>query len=301
MTDVRQFTSAESATSAACAEYFLRSALHATRFLWRHEQVMGAVARRQITTAQVEHALADATERSAVVQEVATAISAFTTSLMQRSLLPRMPSTAKDDEAATEAAAVLEQHDADASKMVEQLAALAGPTVTTGARRRALTRLTLSDANQQLAETARAWFTLLDALSGASVRAMNPALLDVLRTAQPIGYDREVIELAAPLATHASAHLMVENTLARSASLSCTCRDIRRADGIGPAFTPAMTVSPAHQRLDAGTVGDVELTLWLDDAQFDPHATYVGALSVVSDGGTTVDIPLRITTAPAHS
>jgi hypothetical protein len=142
---------------------------------------------------------------------------------------------------------------------------------------------------------------MLEAVSSATLRTMNPALLAVLRSTQPIGYDREVIELAGPIATHATTQLDIENTLERPASLRCSCHEVRRADGIGPAFTPAMTVTPAHQLLDARAEGGIAISIWLDDSQFDAQAMYVGSLSVESDGGTTLRIPLRITTVPAHA
>jgi hypothetical protein len=279
----------------------MRSALDTSQFAQRHQQVVGAVARCQITPQQVEDALAETADWSAVSRDVAAAISTFAQSLAQHALLPHEYASEVSDESVATVRPISERHHADAESLAALFSKLAQPDVTTGARRRALTRLNLSDANHTLGSTATAWFSMLESVSSATLRTMNPALLAVLRSTQPTGYDRNVIELAGPIASHATTQLEIENTLERSASLRCTCHEIRRADGIGPAFTPAITVTPAHQMLDAGAEGGVAISLWLDGAQFDAHATYVGAFSVESDGGTTLKIPLRVTTAPARA
>ncbi len=277
----------------------MRTALDATQFTQRHQQLVGAVGRRQITPQQVEHALAETADWSAAAHEVAAAISTFAQSLTQHALLPHEYAADTSDEFVVNARPISDRHYADAEELAALFVRLAQPDVTSGARRRALTRLNVSNANHTLGATATAWFAMLESVSSATLRTMNPALLAALRSTQPIGYDREVIELAGPIATHATTQLDIENTLERPASLRCSCHEVRRADGIGPAFTPAMTVTPAQQLLVARAEGGIAISIWLDGEQFDAPAQYVGAFSVESDGGTTLRIPLRITTAPA--
>lgn len=296
MSDARQFAPAETATSVACAQYLMRSALDATQFVHRHQQVVGAVARGQISPQQVDDALTTA-DWGEVEQDVFAAISAFAQALAQQALLPHEYAAPTSDEVVTNAPSAADRPHAEVEPLSSLLATLAHPDVTTGARRRALTRLNQSAANHTLGSAATAWFAMLESVSSATLRAMNPALLTILRSAQPIGYDREVVELAGPIKTRVTTELDIENTLDRAASLRCTCQAVRRADGVGPAFTPSMTVTPTQQVLGARAEGAVALSLWLDDAHFDAHSMYVGALSVESDGGTRLTIPLRITTA----
>jgi hypothetical protein len=301
MSDTRQFALAEAATSAAWARYAMRSVLDATQFAQRYDQVIGAVARRQVTPQQVEQALAESANWTAVAHEVANAIAAFADSLSQCALLPHEHAVSVSDERDSKVQETSDRHRADADTLTALLSSLAQADVTAGARRRALTRLHVADANHTLGAAATAWFTMLDAVSGATVRAMSPALLTVLRAAQPIGYHGQVIELHGPITSNATTVLEIENTLERPALLRCTCHDVRRADGIGPAFRPAMTVTPAEQVLDAGTEGRIMISVSLDDAQFDAQVLYVGALAVESDGGSTLQIPLRINTFPASA
>lgn len=300
MPDTHQFALAEAATSAACAEYLMRSALESTHFTQRHQQLIDSVARRQLTPQQVDDALAVAADWSAVARDVSAAISAFAQSLAQHPLLPHEHATHSLDEVVSNGQRSADHHLVDADAFSALLLKLAQPDVTPGARRRALTRLNRSTANASIAGAATAWFTMLDAVGSATLRALNPALLTVLRTAQPVGYHGDVIELHGSIATHATTQLDVENTLGRPASLRCTCHEVRRADGIGPAFTPSLTLTPEFQQLDAREEGAVALSLWLDELQFEASATYVGAVSVEGDGGTALRIPLRITTTPAH-
>ncbi len=301
MPDARQFALAEAATSAAWTAFAMRSALDTTQFAQRYTQVVAAIGRRQLTPDQVEHAIAESADWSAVAHEVAGAMVAFVDALSQRALLPVEHADASSAEPVSDRRDIASSHRADATALTDLLTKLATPDVSLAARRRALSRLNRSAANQTLGAAATAWFAMLDAVRSASLRTMNPALLTVLRAARPIGYDGAVIELQGPIATHATAQLDIENTLDRPASLRCGCHEVRRSDGIGPAFTPELTVTPGQQTLGARAEGGIVLALWLDESQFDAQATYVGALKVESDGGTTRLIPLRITTIPAQA
>lgn len=295
MADARQFTPAATATSAACTQYLLRAGVDATQYSWRLQQLMGAVARHQLGPDVAAQAMETTAGWATIAQETAASFAEFAAVLARRPLLPveRAPAHETLDAPAPSSAA-------RCTAFIATLESLSGPDVTNGARRRALTRLANADINTEVAEVATAWFAMLETVMSATLRTLNPALLAALRMAQPVGFDRSVIELEGAVATHASTTLEIENTLERAASLQCTVREVRRADGVGPAFTPACALSPERQLVPARAMGDVALTMWLDDAQFDPHAMYVGALCVQSDGGTTLDIPLRITTAPAR-
>jgi hypothetical protein len=301
MPDARQFAPAEIATSAACATYLMQASLHGTHFAQRHQQVIDAVSRRQLSPAQVEDTLRTTADWSTARHRIDAALSSFVQSLSRHPLLPHEHAASAPHEIAVQSAEVFERSHDDVHALTALFTKLAQPDTTASARRRALSRLNVSSTNHTIAEAADAWFALLDALGGATLQALTPALLAALRAAQPIGYDREVIELAGAVSSHTSTELSIENTLERPASLHCHCETVRRADGVGPSFAPQITVSPGRQVLDARNEGAVAISIWLDDTQFAAHTTYVGALSVESDGGTHIRIPLRITTAPASA
>ena len=285
----------------------MRSALEATQFLLRYQQLMGAVARRQISTAIVDAKFADAAHSTVTAHETARAIATFAQSFARHTFLPSDIGAAADDAAIADepadgiAALAISRNLRALDAFTMRVAALAHADASPGSRRRALTRLNIADTNHQISDAANEWFTILSTLELASARALSPVLLAALRETQPVGFDGDVIELTGPIATHAVTRVTIENTRDEPAAICCAVSDVRRADGVGPAFLPAVTISPPLQQLGALRHGAIDLSLWLDGAQFDDRATYVGALSVLRDGGPSIDIPLRIITTPAQA
>jgi hypothetical protein len=81
--------------------------------------------------------------------------------------------------------------------------------------------------------------------------------------------------------------------------------DVRRADGVGPAFAPDVSFAPAALELAPGEEASVALTLRLDERNYAPNALYVGTLQITGSGDPRLEVPLRImanepvtTTAP---
>lgn len=307
MAESRDFSLAEAATSAACAQYLLHSALDATQLLHRYQQLMGAVARRQISAAHAEENIARTAHSAAAADETERAVAAFVESFAQCCFVPN--ETAATTDVATKAAELDEgmdtrvimrhQHARDA--YTAQIAALAEPTVSAGARRRALTRSHNASSNQLISDAAAQWFTVLSAISGAQSRALAPALLETLRQIQPVGFDGHVVELAGDLSEQVSTSITVENERDTATAVQFTVSDVRRADGIGPAFAPPVTITPAHAFLDAREISTVAVSVALDAARFADCTSYVGALRVSHDDGAAVDIPLRITTGQGRA
>lgn len=302
MAETRDFSQAEAATSAACAEYLLHSALDATQLLHRFQQLMGAVARRQISPARVEENFARAAHSTAAGEETAHAIATFVDSFALCCFVPG--ETAVTDDVASDAheldegiaARVIMRHQHALNSYTAQIAALAEPTVSAGARRRSLTRSHHASANQLISDAAAQWFTVLSAIGTAQSRTLAPALLATLREIHPVGFDGHVVELTGRIAEHVATSLTIENERESATSVQFTIGEVRRADGVGPAFSPPIQITPAHADLDALEIRTVAISVVLDAARFADGASYVGALRVSHDDGAALEIPLRITT-----
>ncbi|HEX6051098.1 MAG TPA: hypothetical protein VFZ21_17580, partial [Gemmatimonadaceae bacterium] len=167
----------------------------------------------------------------------------------------------------------------------------------------AFRRLTRKDTPRTFAEelrrVSRIWFEYLGDLDEERARFADQYLMDVLRTVNPVGFHGDVVELEGAVNTMVSTVVTVDNTLDEPAVIRCGVSEIRRADGVGPAFQPALVIAPEAVVLERDTEGHVELSLRLDDAIYDPGVAYIGALRLVRDGAPRLDVPLRITPRPA--
>jgi hypothetical protein len=156
-------------------------------------------------------------------------------------------------------------------------------------------------ASAQLAAVARLYFDLLDGLGEMSSRLEARYLRAVLGAGRAMDETVAAVHLRGRAGAVASSSLGVENTRAEPADVRCEIADVRRADGIGPAFRPAIAVEPPAVRLQPRQEATVRLSLLLDREAYEPDALYVGAIRVVHAGGTAVDVPLRITATGAGS
>ena len=76
--------------------------------------------------------------------------------------------------------------------------------------------------------------------------------------------------------------------------------DVRRADGQGPAFAPRIAIVPEGLALDSGEEGTLQVTLQLDERDYDADTLHVGSLYLTGDGNLRVEVKLRVTAA-THS
>ncbi len=105
--------------------------------------------------------------------------------------------------------------------------------------------------------------------------------------------------LVAPLGGVASASLSVANTKEERAHVRCRVTDVRRADGVGPAFTAATTIAPEQVELGPGEEVSVRVSIRLDAADYETNVLYVGELQVTGHGAPRLEVPLRITAKEA--
>jgi hypothetical protein len=100
--------------------------------------------------------------------------------------------------------------------------------------------------------------------------------------------------LGTALGEATSVRFAVTNTDPDPAVVACTLSGIRRADGIGPAFDPAVSTTPERLELAPGAEATVQLTFHADADHFQPGVPYDGVFRVASPTRTLLELPLRI-------
>jgi len=105
------------------------------------------------------------------------------------------------------------------------------------------------------------------------------------------------LDVVGPSGGSATARLAVSNDAATPSALRIVMTDVRRADGVGPAFEPDVTIVPERLALAPGTEEEISLTIRLDPAVFEPGPEYAGTLHVLSPGESVLAVPLRIRAA----
>jgi hypothetical protein len=153
----------------------------------------------------------------------------------------------------------------------------------------------LSPPDGQLADMARLTFDLLNDLAEVRARHEEAFLRSVLAAGE--GWNMAipfVVQLAASTGDVASASITLTNTRRERIAVRCLVPDVRRADGVGPAFAARLTTAPERLTLEPGEHAGMRLSLLLDAASYELDALYVGTLQVTRDPGPPLHLPLRI-------
>lgn len=109
------------------------------------------------------------------------------------------------------------------------------------------------------------------------------------------------LPISAPVGETAFASLSVANTTGAKLPVHFRHTDARRVDGVGPAFTPDLAVTPDMLELDAGAEQKILVSVRLQPHQFEQDHLYNCFLYI--DGGETlrVEVQLQIhATPPTH-
>jgi len=101
-------------------------------------------------------------------------------------------------------------------------------------------------------------------------------------------------EIVAVLGQPTSIRFAVTNTDPGPAVVECTLSEMRRADGVGPAFDPVADTTPRRLELLPEAEATVELRIHADASHFQPGALYDGVFRVASATRTLLELPLRI-------
>jgi hypothetical protein len=148
---------------------------------------------------------------------------------------------------------------------------------------------------EQLRRISQLYFDLLGRLSELNARAEDEYFSRLLGAGAPAATPESSFQLAGALGESASALLTIENTRAEAATIRCLITELRRADGVGPAFTPSVIVDPDGLLLEAGQESAVRVSLHLDPSRFEPGVRYVGVVQLLRRGDDRLDIPLQVT------
>jgi len=146
------------------------------------------------------------------------------------------------------------------------------------------------------------YFGVLNGLNELRANLEEEFLTGILASVrQPDQEAPFVLNLIAPLGETATALMSLANTEDEIALIRCTVDDIRRADGVGPAFIPKITVAPDEIRLRPGDEASINISLRLDEGVYIPNAMYVGSLQIIGHGETSLEVPLRIKATPTQN
>ena len=153
---------------------------------------------------------------------------------------------------------------------------------------------------EQLNQLSSLSFDLLNGLNDLRAGNEEAFLAAVLATAQKPGQEAPpALNLVAPLGGNTATSLVLSNTRPEPATIRCTVTDLRRADGVGPAFAPKLVVVPDDLLIPPGGQGTLVLSLRLDADHFTPNVLYVGTVHIEREGEPRLELPLRVTATPA--
>jgi hypothetical protein len=274
MADTRELSIAADDVATAYARYLLRGAVASSHALHLYEQVIGCVGRRQLSPDTLQSSLMDFA-------------------------VARGPSSQTNVvNAAARFVDALGSLDVTRDTYFSELAAVAAGEKTPADFRRAYAKQSSSSLASLLTRAADAWFELLGALDEERARFAESYLLNVLRAAPPVGFHGDVVELSGPMNTTLTTTITLDNARPERTQLRCAVSDVRRADGIGPAFIPDLVFMPEAIIVEGTQDAQLHLSLWLDGGVFAPQSSYVGSLHIMRDDAPRLDIPLRITPLP---
>jgi hypothetical protein len=157
-----------------------------------------------------------------------------------------------------------------------------GPTEATGPPHELLARIT------------RLYFELLTRFTDLQTTQIDDCLRTLLDAAGA-GAGSGALALRAPLGGTAASSLIVENSGSEPLLVSCLATAVRRADGVGPAFVPAIALTPLEDTVRPGEELRVTTALSLDPGVYEPDVLYIGALRLMRQQSLHFEVPLHIT------
>lgn len=145
------------------------------------------------------------------------------------------------------------------------------------------------------------YFDLLNGLNDLRSEYEEVLLRRVLATSRSANQDMPIaLNLSGRLGETATASLTLTNTQPERANIRCAVTDLRRADGIGPAFVSSISVAPMLLSLGPGEEASLSVSLRLDDGLFEADVFYVGSVQITRRGEPRLDVPLRIKASAAE-
>jgi hypothetical protein len=135
------------------------------------------------------------------------------------------------------------------------------------------------------------YFDLLTGLDDVTTRYATRYLSTLLGEPR---VEEFVLSVRGAVGGTATVRFAVRNTQTTHTSVRCVVSDLRRQDGVGPAFVPDATLSPERFDLAPGEERAVTLAVELAADRFEPGHRYVGVLQVLSPEGTLLATAVHV-------
>ncbi len=146
------------------------------------------------------------------------------------------------------------------------------------------------------------YFDLLNGLNDVRSAYEETYFHGLLSNARPDHREARVtLTLSGPAGSTAAAALSITNTTEQRTQISHQMADVRRVDGAGPSFVPAVKIVPETIELDPKEEGTLTVSLGLDPEKYDTDAVYTGALYLTGGADVPLEVELRILATAAAS
>lgn len=219
--------------------------------------------------------------------------------------------TGKSDKAEAESEIIPPQFDpSNPARWYEQVAEYAGQlnaravkTYRSQLDRVAAGEMTPSEVQQQTTQqmaqelpdymqrVTQVYFNLLNELNEVRAAYEEAYFRGLLANARADHSEPAVtLTLSGAAGTTATVSLAVTNTTGRLTRIGHQVSDVRRVDGVGPGFVPAIVFLPENLEIDPDEEGTLTVSLDLDPNKYDVNSLYSGVLLLTGSS----DIPLRV-------
>ncbi|HEY7054339.1 MAG TPA: hypothetical protein VH496_19715 [Mycobacterium sp.] len=108
------------------------------------------------------------------------------------------------------------------------------------------------------------------------------------------------LKVVGPVGKTSTVRFAVQNNTSEKAMIRCVATDVRRTDGVGPAFEPEATITPNPLELPAGKEEVLMLRIRLAEQDFEQGPAYAGAVHVLGIADTVLEIPLYVRATPSN-
>lgn len=144
------------------------------------------------------------------------------------------------------------------------------------------------------AKTADTFLELLIRLEDINTDYGRRYLTSVLGLTRDSEKAEATLQAVAPLGQTATMRFAISNNSDADATVRCLLTDLRRSDGVGPAFEPDATLTPNNFRLPVGAEEFIQLSVRLAESDFEDGPVYTGGVRVLGVGDAVVEIPLNL-------
>jgi hypothetical protein len=148
---------------------------------------------------------------------------------------------------------------------------------------------------EQMQRVGQLYFATIDRLNEIRARYEEEYFLGILALVQRQEQDFLItLALSGPLGGLAFASFGVTNSTSAKTPIHYVVTEIRRLDGVGAAFAPAIAITPEVLELAPGEEQTISVSLQIVPERYELDTPYTGFLYVTGDGDLRVEMRLRI-------